>query len=209
MDKPAVEQAAWVLNNLCDYLRDPEMTYRAWVYDVLGYEDNKAYWLLMAAVLETGKLEQWAYLSGLPALHKALWELQEGLMELGQLLAKGARMGEARWKTVQRNICRLFGGESTGVTGKRGPDCTHSWLAIQAKGREQAIPKYLRKWLDQAVRDADGGHLPIVVWHVIGEEYLDAPVIVPRVRDFLDYFGNGDAAQAAVGGAEELPFTDL
>lgn len=83
----------------------------------------------------------------------------------------------------------MLGGTRRGVTGRDQNDCIHEWLSIEIKCNRK-MPGYIKQWIAQALRDAEDDQLPIIVWHDVGDEYLDAPVIIPSVRDFLDWFGD-------------------
>lgn len=109
-------------------------------------------------------------------------------------------MADALWKKAERRICQMLGGTRRGPTGRDTSDCYHDWLAIEVKANRK-MPEYLEAWMQQAENNAEAGKLPLVVWHNVQDQYANA-LVVMRLHDFLDYFGNGDAA-------EELPFTDL
>lgn len=138
-------------------------------------------------------------------------------------------MADKLWKKAERRICAMLGGTRRGPTGRDTSDCVHDWLSIEIKNRK--MPTYIRRWMSQAIVNREPAHLPIVVWHNPGTAYQGSLVIL-QLDDFLEWFGNGDnivkeweamcpdpatlfaamgvvpTAQAAVGGADEIPFSN-
>jgi len=75
----------------------------------------------------------------------------------------------ARWKAVELEVCRMFGGKRSGPTGKDGPDCIHTEpFAVQVKHR-------------------DNGDLATLVLHRKGDAVRDSLVIF-RLRDFEGWY---------------------
>ena len=113
-------------------------------------------------------------------------------------------MTDKLWKAAERRICAMLGGTRRGPTGRDESDCCHPWLAVEIKCRSNRIPLYLHDWMEQAEVNAakptlaecdpvdDAPYLPIVVWHEINARYQDA-LVVMRLSDFQEWFGNGDA----------------
>jgi len=95
------------------------------------------------------------------------------------------------WKQAERKLCAMLGGTRRGQTGHGESDCVHEWLAIEIKCNRR-MPGYIKEWVAQANANAEDDQLPIVVWHDVGDEYLDALVIIPNVRTFLEWFGDGE-----------------
>jgi len=92
----------------------------------------------------------------------------------------------ARWKAIELEVCRVFGGKRSGPTGKDGPDCIHTEpFAVQVKHRDN-VPKWLTDAMAQAERDA-GGDLATLVLHRKGDAVRDSLVIF-RLRGFADWY---------------------
>jgi len=104
----------------------------------------------------------------------------------------------SRWKAAELAIAKRLGGERVPVSGRtRGwaPDVRHGFLAIEVKSRARSLV-VLRTMMDQAVKAAEwyrkrgeGDRLPIGVYHVTGERFENAFVVL-RLKDFEEYFGN-------------------
>lgn len=104
----------------------------------------------------------------------------------------------ARWKDAELRIAKRLGGERVPVTGRtRGyaPDVRHGWLAIEVKSRATGYVVF-KTMIDQAVKAAEwyqrrgeGERLPIGVYHVTGERF-DNAFVVMRLKDFEAYFGD-------------------
>lgn len=107
-------------------------------------------------------------------------------------------MTEQFWKAAERRICESFGGRRRGVTGRGESDCIHDWLAIEIKTRK-VIPDYIKLWIMQAEENAEPGQLAIVVMHERGEVYCD-DLILMRVSDFRDWFGDSKTGRRATDG---------
>lgn len=93
------------------------------------------------------------------------------------------------WKTVERKIAALLGGERVPVTGRQrgsAPDIKHDWLSPEVKHRKE-LPFWLHDAMAQAEASKDGEQLPIVVLHEKQMEYGQSFVVI-RLRDFVDYF---------------------
>lgn len=88
------------------------------------------------------------------------------------------------WKKAERRFADILGGKRTGPTGKDSPDITHDTLAPEVKTREE-LPKWFTECMDQAERNAPPGKTPLVIFHVKGERYLDALVVL-RLKDFIE-----------------------
>ncbi len=94
------------------------------------------------------------------------------------------------WKAAERRLCKMLGGTRRGPTGRDDSDCVHEWLAVEVKCNKK-MPKYIMDWMVQASRNSESGHLPIVVWHYPSRPYKSS-IVMLRLGDFLDWFGNGD-----------------
>lgn len=101
-------------------------------------------------------------------------------------------MKRGSWKRVERRIAARMGGKRIPVTGRRGPDVAHPWLAIEVKSRGD-MPGYLWDWLKQAELGGDGSKLPVVVLHRNGKHAAD-DLIAMRLGDFEEWFGDEDGA---------------
>jgi hypothetical protein len=103
-------------------------------------------------------------------------------------------MRRASWKQVERKIMSLLGGKRRPVTGRKGVDGDHPWLAPEIKARS-SMPAYLWEWMEQAehgITELDEGKLPIVVIHRSGKNHLDDDLVQLRLRDFIDWFVGGE-----------------
>lgn len=108
-------------------------------------------------------------------------------------------MTDKLWKAVERKICRAFGGQRRGPTGRDQSDCVHDWLSIEIKSRASA-PDYIEGWMVQAEDNAEPGQLPIVVWHRKGGKYTD-DLILMRASDFLDWLGDSKSERGGNNGS--------
>lgn len=100
-------------------------------------------------------------------------------------------MSDKTWKHAERAVARRIGGErlSNHALGLRTPDCESDWLSVEVKHRK-ALPSWLLDALGQARTNATPGKLPVAVLHQAGQRYDDALVVV-RLSDFVDWFGDG------------------
>jgi len=92
-----------------------------------------------------------------------------------------------RWKAIELEICKVFGGSRSGPVGKDGPDCADTaHYAIQIKHGRQ-IPKTIQKFMEQTLRDATQGSLPTLVMHAHGTA-IDESLIVFRLKEFREFY---------------------
>jgi len=96
-------------------------------------------------------------------------------------------MANANWKRTERAIARRLNATRQGAVGRRGPDVTTSWLALEIKHRRR-LPQWLKDALAQAKSGADEQRLAIVVLHESGQRHAD-DLVVLRLGDFQDWFG--------------------
>ncbi len=92
------------------------------------------------------------------------------------------------WKTCERRVAGLLGGQRVPVTGRqRGdtPDIEHEALSIEVKSRK-SLPIWLLDALNQARAASENGKLPVVVLHQDRTPYRDS-LIVLRIEDFTGY----------------------
>ncbi len=92
-----------------------------------------------------------------------------------------------RGYAAERAVANYLGVERIAGSGKR--DLDGDWLAVEIKER-QAPVKWLLALVQQAVRLAKPGQLPIGVIHFLGM-YHDDDLVVMRLADFRDWFGGG------------------
>jgi len=93
-------------------------------------------------------------------------------------------MGD-HWKNVERRVAKRIGGERVPVTGRaRGsaPDVAHGYFAVEVKYRK-ALPQWLWKAVEQAVRAAREDQLPLVILHERGRHMGD-DLVVMRMDEF-------------------------
>ena len=93
----------------------------------------------------------------------------------------------ARWKSIERLLCRIFNGERSGPVGKDGSDCRGTEpFAIQVKHGKQ-IPKGIQKFMAQTVRDAPKGTLPTLLMHAHGAP-IEETLVVFRLGDYRVWY---------------------
>jgi len=91
----------------------------------------------------------------------------------------------ARWKAIELMICRIFGGERAGKEGRHGCDCKDTGhYAVQVKHR--TCPKWLIDAMEQTIRDAEEGQLPVLVLHPKGANIHDSIVMI-RLSEFREW----------------------
>lgn len=99
----------------------------------------------------------------------------------------------SRWKSVERGIAKLLGGQRVPVTGRQrgeAPDIEHDWLSIEVKTREK-LPAWIRDAQAQADASNKGNQLSIVILHEKGRRYADSHIMM-RLEDFIDWFGGNN-----------------
>jgi hypothetical protein len=97
-------------------------------------------------------------------------------------------MGEQRWKRIERAVAKRLGGQRQPITGRRGPDVLHPWLAIETKTRKR-LPHWLTQAIEQAEAVATGDQLPVVILHEAGTRLSQALVLM-RLADFEEWHGS-------------------
>jgi hypothetical protein len=99
------------------------------------------------------------------------------------------------WKTCERRIAELLGGQRIPITGRqRGetPDIEHEALSIEVKSRK-SLPVWLLKALNQAqAASNDGKKIPVVVLHQDHAPYAHSLVVL-KLKDFADHLNGGVA----------------
>lgn len=91
--------------------------------------------------------------------------------------------------------------------GLRMPDVETSAYSVEVKHKAK-IPGWLAEAVDQAHRNASAGKLPLVVLHQSSQRH-DRDLVVLRMGEFLEWFGNGAGWQTVAhsdhvaGGAAE------
>jgi hypothetical protein len=104
-------------------------------------------------------------------------------------------MGDRLWKATERAIAKRLQGQRVGNTGQATPDVETSWACVEVKER-QRLPAWLKEAVHQAVAGAWGDRLPLVVLHQAGQRH-DGDLVIMRLRDFQDWFGElGNASDA-------------
>lgn len=90
-------------------------------------------------------------------------------------------MTDKTWKSAERKIAALLGGERVPITGRsRGsaPDIRHDTLSLEVK-HWQKFPEWLKDAMQQAEMSATTGQIPTVVLHEKGSAYDRCLTIVP------------------------------
>jgi len=96
-------------------------------------------------------------------------------------------MATMTWKNIERAICRRFGGERSGPTGKMGPDCIKTApFALQIKHRK-SVPQWLTDAYVQSMRDAPNGTLPVLVLHPEGWS-IDESLVIISLSEFVEWY---------------------
>lgn len=88
------------------------------------------------------------------------------------------------WKTVERNIAKIIGGERVPITGRQrgsSPDILHPYLSVEVKER-QTLPAWIHEAMEQAVA-ASLEKTPIVILHEKGSKY-ENDLVVMKLSDF-------------------------
>ena len=94
-------------------------------------------------------------------------------------------MPTTTWKAHERSWVSI-GAKRTPFSGE---DCSHPIFSIECKQRTgRNYPKTLRKWFEQAKRNAPVGKVPLLAVHLTGERRKEDLVILRR-GDFEDLFG--------------------
>ena len=101
-------------------------------------------------------------------------------------------MTNTTWKSVERAIARKVGGErmSNHALGLQTPDVETEIWSIEVKHRK-TLPKWLHDSISQAETNASEGKLPLVVLHEKNQRH-DNDLVLVRLRDFVDWFGDVD-----------------
>ena len=96
-------------------------------------------------------------------------------------------MADKLWKSAERKIASLLGGQRVPITGRQrgsAPDIAHPTLSIEVKHREN-FPAWLLDALDQAEQSmVSGEQVPIAVLHQKGMKYEDC-LAVMRLSDLV------------------------
>jgi hypothetical protein len=90
------------------------------------------------------------------------------------------------WKSCERRVAALVGGERVPVSGRdRGyaPDIRHERFSIEVKSRKK-LPAWIEDALRQAEASARDGQLSVAVLHHDGRRYSDCLVVL-RLKDFV------------------------
>jgi hypothetical protein len=97
------------------------------------------------------------------------------------------------WKKTERAVAQRLGGQRVGNRGTNTEDVAHEWLSIECKHKKE-LPTWLKLAMWQAKTNADADKLPVVVLHENGQRHADNLVVI-RMADFQEWFGNGDSAE--------------
>lgn len=99
-------------------------------------------------------------------------------------------MTDKTWKSAERKIAALLGGERVPITGRtRGsaPDITHDTLSLEVKHWKK-FPDWLKDAMEQAVMSASPDQIPTVVLHEAGSAYDKSLTFMPiyGIKKLLD-----------------------
>lgn len=95
-------------------------------------------------------------------------------------------MSDKTWKSAERKIAALLGGERVPVTGRQrgsAPDIQHDVFSIEVKHRAQ-LPDWLFDAMRQAEASQRGDQIPLAVFHLKGMAYRESLVVL-RLEDLL------------------------
>lgn len=96
-------------------------------------------------------------------------------------------MADKTWKSAERKIAKLLGGEREPVSGRqRGykADVAHDTLSIEVK-HWQKLPNWLHDAMAQAEASKKGKQFPAVILHEKGMDYEDCFTIL-RLSDIIE-----------------------
>ena len=99
-----------------------------------------------------------------------------------------------RGNAHERAVASRLGTTRTGQYG--GVDVPTEAFAVECKER-QAIPLWLHDAVDQAIKHARPGQLPLVWLHQLGKRH-DNDYVVIRAKEFQEWFG--DVGRVGSGG---------
>lgn len=89
-----------------------------------------------------------------------------------------------RGKAAERDVAKRLGGKRIGIMG--GEDVTTNDWSIEVKSRQSCV---VCNWMNQCIRNCPDGKTPMVVLHIHGKRH-DQDLVVLRMRDYLDWYGN-------------------
>lgn len=95
-------------------------------------------------------------------------------------------MTSKTWKSAERTVARLLGGERVPITGRaRGsaPDVAHDVLSIEVKHWKK-FPDWLKDAMNQAEESQKNGQIPAVILHEKGMKYEDCYTVI-RLSDVI------------------------
>jgi hypothetical protein len=88
-----------------------------------------------------------------------------------------------RGKRAEKAIAERLGGKRVGVLGDE--DVQHPLFSIEVKSRQRFAGE---AFMQQAIRNCQGGKIPIVVVHISGR-YHGNNLVMMRLKDFEDCLG--------------------
>lgn len=119
-------------------------------------------------------------------------------------------MTDKTWKSAERKIAALLGGERVPITGRsRGsaPDIQHETLSLEVK-HWQKFPEWLKDAMNQAEMSATPDQIPTVVLHEKGSAYDQSLTFMPihGMMKLLKTIENLEAENEAL--TEQLRYTE-
>lgn len=104
-----------------------------------------------------------------------------------------SRLNRQRGKATERYIATRLGGRRLGTLGQEDVDTSH--FSVECKAYKRFS---IRKFLDQAIRNASHGKTPLLVLHEHGTRHND-DMVVMRLQDWEDWYGRIEALREMQG----------
>ena len=90
-------------------------------------------------------------------------------------------MADKAWKSFERRVAKLIGGERIPVSGRQrgyAADIAHPWLGVECKYRRK-LPEWMTDAMRQAKASCNKHQMPIVIIGEKGDKTENAWAIVP------------------------------
>lgn len=91
------------------------------------------------------------------------------------------------WKSTERTVARRLNCRRVGPSGTSTADAVNEWLSVEVKHKKE-LPGWLKAAMNQSVKAATPGQLPLVVLHELGQRH-DNDYVVMRMRDYQEWYG--------------------
>jgi len=95
-----------------------------------------------------------------------------------------SNIARRRGKDLERWCAKFYGGRRVGILGNEDVNFKH--FSCESKEREK-LPRSIKSWLGQAVRNASGfGKMPFVHLHENGESHNE-DIVLCKASDFAEF----------------------